>query len=152
MLPDCLPKLIWKQHTLFADITFKMYIRKLIYTPPNSMVYLATATEQDLSITVTKYCFNFKGSVSPQRGLLFLKKYIPLSMRFMKIKLVCQSSFVFIIGFIKMYLSCPDQTVRINFKYKKLKRIFMKSIPESCETLKKHLDWSQHNPIPHSCK
>lgn len=37
----------------------------------------------------------------------------------MKIKLVCQNSFVFIIGFIKMYLSCPDQTVRINFKYKK---------------------------------
>lgn len=28
----------------------------------------------------------------------------------------------------------------------------MENILESCETLKKHLDWSQQNPMTHSCK
>jgi len=28
----------------------------------------------------------------------------------------------------------------------------MENIPESCEPLQKHLDWSQYNPMTHSCK
>lgn len=153
--PDCLPKLVLKLHTLFANVTYKVYIRKLLHITKQgykSIVYLVTATEQELSIMLTEYCFNFKASVCPQRRLKQFLKHIHLTIRFLKIKLACQSSFVFITGFIKMYLFCPDQTVWINFKYKKMKKCFMENIPESCETLKKHLDWSQHNPMTHPCK
>lgn len=71
-------------------------------------------------------------------------------MRCMKIKLVCQSSFIFITEFIRMYLFCPVQTEQI--LNTKKEENFMENIPESCEPLKKHIDWSQHNPMTRSCK